>query len=100
MDDTAHVIERVNALDESSPDAEDTLMEGYARALALETQRTRLERRFAELGQSLAEDRDPGRLPELRALKQQISSTEADLERLRGVLDVVRRRLVRAGAVA
>jgi hypothetical protein len=100
VDDTARVIQRVDALDETSPDAENTLMEGYARALELETERARLERRFAKLAQSLEEHRDPRLLPELRSLKQQISSTEADLEHLRGVLRVVRARLVRAGVAA
>jgi ABC-type phosphate transport system auxiliary subunit len=100
VDDTARVIQRVDALDESSPDAENTLMEGYACALRLETERSRLERRFAELAQSLDERRDPRLLPELRSLKQQISHIEADLERLRAVLETVRGRLVRAGVAA
>jgi ABC-type phosphate transport system auxiliary subunit len=100
VDDTARVIQRVDALDETSPDAENTLMEGYACALALETERGRLQRRFAELAQSLDENRDPRLLPELRSLKQRLSSTEADLERLRAVLKVVRGRLVRAGVAA
>lgn len=97
MDDTGLVIQRVNALDESSPDAERTLMDGYAFALTLEGERTRLERRFAALAHALADDHDPARIPELRSLKQRISSTEAELARLREVLQAVRRRLVAAG---
>jgi ABC-type phosphate transport system auxiliary subunit len=100
VDDTARVIQRVDALDESSPNAEDTLMEGYARALELETERARLERRFTEVAQSLDKSRDPRLLPELRSLKRQMSTTEADLARLRKVLRVVRARLVRAGIAA
>jgi chromosome segregation ATPase len=97
LDDTGRVIERVNALEASSPEAESTLMDGYALALALEGERTRLERRFAELAQALAQDHDTSRLPELRSLKQRLSSTEAELSRLREVLQAVRQRLVAAG---
>jgi hypothetical protein len=98
MDDTGLVIQRVNALHESSPDAERTLMDGYAFALELEGERTRLERRFAALAEALADDDDPARIPELRSLKQRILRTEAELVRLREVLGAVRRRLVAAGA--
>jgi hypothetical protein len=97
MDDTGRVIQRVSALHESSPDPEGTLMDGYALALALEAERTRLERRFEQLAGALAEDHDPARLPELRALKQRIASTESDLARLREVLGAVRARLLAAG---
>jgi predicted nucleic acid-binding Zn-ribbon protein len=97
MDDTGRVIQRVNALHESSPDAERTLMDGYALALALETERTRLERRFDQLAGALAEDHDPALLPELRALKRRIASTESELTRLREVLGAVRERLLAAG---
>jgi hypothetical protein len=97
LDDTGLVIQRVNALDATSPDAERTLMDGYALALALEGERTRLERRFDELAQALAQDHDTSRLPELRSLKQRLASTEAELARLREVLKSVRGRLVAAG---
>jgi hypothetical protein len=100
MDDTAHLIKRVNALHGSSPDAEDTLMDGYARALALEADRLRLEQRFAELAQALAGDHDSKRLPELRSLKQRISSTDEELALLRSVLTLVRQRLAAASASA
>jgi tRNA C32,U32 (ribose-2'-O)-methylase TrmJ len=100
MDDTGRLITRVNALDAPSPDAEDTLMDGYAHALALEAERTRLEQRFEALAQALAEDRDAQRLPELRSLRQRISRTDEELARLREVLTEVRRRLVAASAAA
>jgi hypothetical protein len=95
--DTGLVIERVNALEASSPDAERMLMDGYAFALELEGERTRLERRFAALAEALARDHDPARLPELRSLKDRISTTEAELKRLRAVLGAARRRLMAAG---
>jgi hypothetical protein len=100
MDDTRHVIERVSALHGSSPDAEDRLMDGYAQALALEAERTRLERRFAALAKALAEDHDARRVPELRSLKRRIASTDGELAHLRRVLSDVRRRLVAASAAA
>jgi tRNA C32,U32 (ribose-2'-O)-methylase TrmJ len=97
MDDTRLVIQRINALQGSSPDAESALMDGYAFALALEGERTRLERRFASLAQALADDHDPVRISELRSLKERISRTEAELNTLREVLQSVRRRLLAAG---
>jgi hypothetical protein len=97
MDDTGRVIQRVNAIHGSSPEAENTLMDGYAVALALEGERTRLERRFASLAQALTEDHDPSRLPELRSLKERISRTEEELNNLREVLGAGRRRLIAAG---
>lgn len=100
MDDTGRLINRVNALHASSSDAEDTLMDGYAHALALEAERTRLEHRFAVLAQAVAEDREGQRLQELRSLRERISSVDEELVRLRDVLTAVRRRLVAAGAAA
>jgi hypothetical protein len=94
MDDTGRLINRVNALHASSPDAEDTLMDGYARALALEAERNRLEHRFAVLAQAVAEDREGQRLSELRSLRRRISSVDEELVGLRDVLTAVRRRLV------
>jgi hypothetical protein len=90
MDDTGLLIERVDALSGSSPDAEDMLMDGYAHALELEAERVRLERRFSELAHTLGQER----LPELRSLKQRISKTDEQLARLRAVLTAARRRLV------
>jgi ABC-type phosphate transport system auxiliary subunit len=94
MDDTGLLIKRVDALSGSSPDAEDMLMDGYAHALELETERIRLERRFSELAHTLAQEHGSERLPELRSLKQRISKTDEKLARLRAVLTAARRRLV------
>ena len=85
MDDTGRLINRVNALHASSPDA---------------AERTRLEHRFAVLAQAVAEEREGQRLQELRSLRQRISSVDEELVRLRDVLTSVRRRLVAAGAAA
>jgi hypothetical protein len=97
-DDTNRMIERVNALlHDSAPGAEDTLMDGYACALALEAERARLSRCFAKL---LADDGGAERVPELRSLRQRISSADEQLARLRGVLTAARRRLIAASAAA
>jgi hypothetical protein len=100
MDDTGLLINRVTALRPSSPEAEDTLMDGYAHALTLEAERTRLEHRFAVLAQAVAENRERHRLAELRSLRQRISRVDEELVHLRGVLTAVRRRLVAASAAA
>ena len=98
MEDTGLLIQRVSALSGPLADAEDTLMDGYARALELEAERVRLERRFAAAAQTLAEDHNSSDLPELRSLKRRITSMEAEIEHLRAVLGIVRRRLMAATA--
>ena len=99
-EDTGLLIERVRALlGDSPPDAEGTLTDGYARALALETERARLERRLADLTSDLVEDQSAERLSELRSLRQNISCTDEELSRLRAELCLVRDRL-RAARIA
>jgi hypothetical protein len=93
-EDTRLLIERVSALlEDSAADVEGTLTDGYARALALEAERVRLERRFSELSGAIADDRGQDRLPELRSVRQHLSRTEEELARLRSVLAVVRKRI-------
>ena len=101
MDEARSIIERVTALlDAPGASAEDTLMDGYAHALALDGERARLERRLAELTKALSEGRDSERLPELRSMRERISATDAELARLRTALDIVRRRVTAASAAA
>jgi hypothetical protein len=61
---------------------ESTLTEGYARALALEAERWRLERRLVEVaragGANLVE--------EVSAIGARLSSTDGELEQLRSML--------------
>jgi hypothetical protein len=100
-EDTRLLIERVSALlDGSAGNVEGTLTDGYARALALEAERVRLERRFAEVSNALAEDHGPEQLPELRSLRQRISRTDEELSRLRSVLALVRKRIRTPGIAA
>ena len=70
---------------------ERTLTDGYAYALALEGRRWRLHREMNQAAVGL----DPGdreRVHEVSALADEAASTEADLTRLRDLLDALRRR--------
>jgi hypothetical protein len=93
-EDTRLLIERVSALlEDPSGDVEGTLTDGYARALTLEAERVRLERRFAEISSALADDLGSERLPELRSLRQRIIRTDEELSQLRSMLALVRKRI-------
>jgi hypothetical protein len=95
--------ERIRAyLDEpvSDPaleDLEHTLTDGYARALGLEAERTRIERAIAELAHRID---DPVRLSELRELSERRTQTDADLARLRALLELLRQRVAERRAAA
>ena len=65
---------------------EDTLTAGYARALALEAERLRVERRIAEVAAKLADGDSDLRREELAKLAERLTSTDRDLTRLRTVL--------------
>jgi hypothetical protein len=76
---------------------ESTLTDGYAEALALEAERTRIERRLGEVA------RDAGREESLREFARLADSLEAadgELERLRSLLRnlQVRRRAARSAS--
>ena len=75
---------------------EHTLTAGYARALALEAERWRLERQLGE--QALAGDHSE----ELSRVAQEMSRTDGDLSQLRDVLATLRQRMdsVRASVAA
>jgi len=70
---------------------EHTLTAGYAKALALEAERWRLERRIAEAAAKLADARDPQH-SELATLGQRLSAADGDLARLRELLSSLRTR--------
>jgi chromosome segregation ATPase len=98
-EETRLLIERVSGLlGDSTRDVESTLTDGYAGALALEAERARLERRFADLTRSLAENSGSEGLSELRSLRHRISRTDEELSRLRAVLAHVRQRLAASTA--
>jgi hypothetical protein len=71
---------------------EDTLTAGYARAMALEAERRRLERRIAEVAAELGHEA-PQRPPsELADLSRSLSATDGKLTQLRALLSSLRSR--------
>jgi hypothetical protein len=95
-DELPLLFERIRALlDEPEPDSEleeleHTLTDGYARALVLEAERTRVERAIAELANGID---DPIRIAELRELSEQRTRAGSDLDRLRALLELLRQRV-------
>jgi len=76
----------------SLDDLEDTLTAGYARALALEAERWRLERKIAEVASSLGGTSTRGSHSELATLGQRLSVADGDLTLLRELLSSLRMR--------
>jgi hypothetical protein len=76
---------------------EHTLTDGYAEALRLEGERLRLERRIGELAHGVngREQAD-----ELRDLAERLRSADEDLASLRGLLQLLQRRVEAARAAA
>ena len=69
---------------------EDRLTEGYARALELEAERLRLERRIGELGAGVTPGQPSGE--EIATLAARLSQASNRLDRLRALLAALRRR--------
>jgi uncharacterized coiled-coil protein SlyX len=67
---------------------EERLTDGYARALSLEAERARLERRIGELARRVSEGE--GAVQELARLSDRLTEADARLTRLRTVLDSLR----------
>ncbi|MBA3736058.1 MAG: hypothetical protein H0W90_12840 [Actinobacteria bacterium] len=79
---------------------EHTLTAGYARALALEAERWRLERRIAEVATMLAEPEGQAGHTELVELGRRLSAADGDLMRLRRLLSSLRSRADEVRATA
>lgn len=79
---------------------EHTLTAGYARALALEAERWRLERRIAELAAKLVEPSGELRHSELVELGERLAAADGDLTRLRRLLASLRSRAAEVRATA
>ena len=99
MADLAPLLERITSLlknrsaDPGKPlvtEMEDTLTDGYARALQLEGERLRLERRIGQLAHSV-ESREQA--DELKALAARLRDVDADLDGLRGRLGALQKHL-------
>ncbi len=65
---------------------EEILTDGYAEALALEAERSRIERRFGEVARTVEEPAPIGVTDELLALAKRLTHADAEIGRLRAVL--------------
>jgi hypothetical protein len=106
MADLAPLLERISRLlknrsaDPGKPlvtEMEDTLTDGYARALQLEAERLRLERRIGELARSVD---GPEEADELKALAGRLRDVDVELEGLRNRLGLLQKRLAAVRAAA
>jgi hypothetical protein len=77
---------------------EHTLTAGYARALALEAERRRLERQIAEVASELAGESSE-RTSELATLGRRLADADCDIAQLRGLLSSLRTRASEARAI-
>ncbi len=91
------LLDQIRALLDAAPsdeaglaEMENTLTDGCARALLLETERARIEKQIGELAQG---DEDPIQLEELRSLSDRRTESEAQLVRLRALLELLRQRI-------
>jgi hypothetical protein len=92
--DLSHLLDAIEAVLREPPAGgeaavariEDTLTDGYARALELEAERWRLERKIGEVARQLTGDDVVLRAEELAGLSKRLSSADGDLRRLRGRL--------------
>lgn len=74
-------------------DIEDKLTAGYARALALDSERRRLERRLAETAAKMNEQvSEESEESEVAELGRRLSATDGDLAELRRLLSSLRAR--------
>ena len=93
--ETTSLYEDIHALLEEAPGAEEgaflarlehTLTDGYARALVLEAERVRLERRMDELTDGLRDDPADAPTDELATVARRLSDADTELSSLRGTL--------------
>lgn len=71
---------------------ERTLTDGYAYAMALESERWRLERRMSELAGELTDGNQELKAKEIAQLSSRLTSNESLLSSLRGTLSQLRAR--------
>ena len=106
MADLAPLLERITGLlknrsaDPGKPlvtEMENTLTDGYARALQLEGERLRLERRIGQLAHSVD---GPQEADELKALAGRLRDIDGDIDGLRGQLGALQKHLEEVRAAA
>jgi hypothetical protein len=106
MADLAPLLERITGLLRNRPadpgkplvtEMEDTLTDGYARALQLEAERLRIERRISELARSVD---GPVEADELKALAGRLRDVDVELEGLRARLGDLQKHLAAVRAAA
>jgi ABC-type phosphate transport system auxiliary subunit len=99
--ETTSLYEDIHALLEEAPGGEEgaflarlehTLTDGYARALVLEAERVRLERRMDELTDGLRDDPADAPTDELATVARRLSDADTELSSLRGTLARLRAR--------
>ena len=99
--ETTSLYEDIHTLLQEAPGAEQgaflarlehTLTDGYARALVLEAERVRLERRMDELTDGLREDPADAPTDELATVARRLSDADSELSSLRGTLARLRAR--------
>jgi hypothetical protein len=99
--ETTTLYEDIHALLQEVPGAEQgaflarlehTLTDGYARALTLEAERVRLERRMGELTDGLRDDPADASTDELATVARQLSDADTELTALRRTLARLRAR--------
>ena len=109
MDELSILISRIDALLQAPREADDadvrahmetTLTDGYARALALEAEHWRLQRKIGAIAAALADGSGGPRTEELTSLGQRLALTEAELRNLRDVLSSLRDRIALAARAA
>jgi hypothetical protein len=97
-DDHAILLDEIQTLLDARPSVsglariEDTLAAGYARAMALEAERWRLERQLGEAARRLGEGTPRGDTRELARLARKMAVADRDLTKLRTLLSSLRDR--------
>jgi hypothetical protein len=79
---------------------ERTLTDGYARALSLEAERWRIEKRISEVARTLTGTDEGLKTKELASLAKRLEASHVDLVALRGLLASLRARAEAARATA
>jgi predicted nucleic acid-binding Zn-ribbon protein len=89
------LLEQIQALIDASArdidEIERTLTDGYAHALTLEAERSRLSRRLAEVAQGIQRGDTAKKARELAALSKRLEGADGDLSTLRTLLVDLRR---------